>query len=218
MATFLTRPRLTAAGDVEPTVWDALIGGALGLLLIYAAGYIPYRILHWLVLGLGWIFVLVMFPSALVMMWMRVSNDVWAAVSRVRGDVRTDPQLGRLTRHRRNRSWEATVARGARQVEIVIEGADEPNHHLVASARNLIARFDSLESQVMAFVAREAESVAKEDPEMAGEIRALEISSLKFYWPDRPGRVEIDFKGPDEDRFWACEYIDGELSELDYDS
>ena len=218
MALFLTRPRLTAAGDVEPTVWDALIGGAFGLLLIYAAGYIPYRILHWLVLGLGWLFVLVMFPSALVMIWMRVSKDVWAAVSRVRGDVRTDPQLGRLTRDRRNRYWEARVVRGDRQVEILIEGAEEPNHQLVASARNLIARFDALESQVMAFVTGEAESIAAEDPEMAGEIRALVISSLKFYWPDRPGRVEIDFKGPDEDRFWACEYVDGELGELDYDS
>ncbi len=214
----MTRPRLTAAGDVEPTVWDALIGGALGLLLIYAAGYIPYRILHWLVLGLGWLFVLVMFPSALVMIWTRVSSRVWAAVSRVRGDVRPDSQLGRLTRNRRNRCWEATVVRGARQVEILIEGADEPNPQLLASARNLIARFDSLESQVMAFVVGEAESVAPEDPEIAGEIRALEISSLKFYWPDRPGRVEIDFKGPDEDRFWACEYVDGELSGLDYDS
>jgi hypothetical protein len=39
------------------------------VLLIYAAGYVPYRILSWLVLGLGWLFVLVMFPPALVMFW-----------------------------------------------------------------------------------------------------------------------------------------------------
>ena len=214
----MTRPRLTAAGDVEPTVWDALIGGAFGLVLIYAAGYIPYRILHWLVLGLGWLFVLVMFPSALVMIWMRVSSGVWATVSRVRGDVRTDPQLGRLTRDRRNRYWEATVVRGERTVDVLIKGTQEPNPRLLATVRDLVARFDDLERQVEAYLASEAEIAAAEDSEMAAEIRALRIASLKLWSPERPDHVVIDFAGPDEDRYWSCEYVNGEFGALDYDS
>ena len=203
---------------MEPTAWDALIGGAFGLLLIYAAGYIPYRILSWLVLGLGWLFVLVMFPSALVMIWPRMSGRLWPVVSRIRGDVRTDPLLGRLTRDRRSRSWEATFQRGDRAVAILIAGAGEPHARLVAAARDLVARFDSLEPEVMAFIASEAEAFAAQDPEMAGEVRALRISSLKFWYPERPDHVLIDFAGPDEDLYWSCEYVEGELSGLEYDS
>ena len=214
----MTRPRLTAAGDVEPTVWDALIGGAFGLLLIYAAGYIPYRIPSWLVLGLGWLFVLVMFPSSLVMIWQRLSGRVLPAVSSLRGDVRTDPQLGRLTRDRRSKTWEATLDRGDRAVTILIAGTVEPDARLVAAARDLAARFDALEPQVMAFVAGEAETFAAEDPEIVGEVRALRISSLKLWYPDRPDRVVIEFDGPDEDLYWSCDYVAGELSGLDYDS
>jgi hypothetical protein len=214
----VTRPRLTASGDVEPTVWDALIGGLFGLLLIYAAGYIPYRIPGWLVLLLGWLFVVVMFPAALVMIWPRFSGHVWPSVSRMRGDVRADPRVGRLTRDRRSKSWEATFQRGDRAVTILIAGTDEPDPRLVAAARDLVARFDALEPEVMAFVASEAEAFAAEDPEMADEARALRISSLKFWYPERPDHVLIDFTGPDEDLCWSCEYVEGELSGLEYDS
>ena len=45
---------------VEPTVRDALIGMAIGLLLIYAGTRISSSILSWLVIGVGVIFVAVM--------------------------------------------------------------------------------------------------------------------------------------------------------------
>ncbi len=41
---------------VEPTVRDALIGAAIGLLLIYAGTRISYWILRWLVIGVGLMF------------------------------------------------------------------------------------------------------------------------------------------------------------------
>ena len=74
--------------------------------------------------------------------------------------------------------------------------------------------------QVEADLAREAEDGEGETPEFAGlaaEIRALRISALKLRLPDRRGHVVVDFKGPDEGRFWSSEYVDGKMECLDYD-
>ena len=213
----IRRPRLTADDDVEPTVWDALIGAGIGLLLIYVGGLIAYPILKWPVVGLGWLFVIVMTGYVMAVIWKTVSGQAWPVFSRMRGDYRNDPQLGTLIRDRRIRCWEVSVVRGDRTVDVLIEGTDEPNPQLLAAARDLIARFDDLERQVGAYVAEEAESAAADDPGMAVEIRALRVSSVKFYWPDQPRRVQIDFDGPDEDRYWSCEYVNGEFGALDYD-
>ena len=213
----LTRTDAEARDKVEPTIRDALIGAAIGVLLIYAGSFIGNWALKWVVVGLGWIFVAVMTAFVVSVIWENVSGHVWAASSRLRGDVRKDPQLGRLERDRRSRSWEATLERDDRTVKIVIEGVGEPHAELVAAARDLVARFEDLERKVDVYVAEEAESAAADDPEMAAEIRALRISSVKLYWPDQPGRVQIDFDGPDEDRYWSCEYVDGAFGALDYD-
>jgi hypothetical protein len=45
---------------VQPTVRDALIGAAIGLLLIYAGTHVSSWILRWLVIGVGLMFVAVM--------------------------------------------------------------------------------------------------------------------------------------------------------------
>ena len=211
----MTRPpRQTAADNVEPTIWDALIGAAIGLLLIYAGSYIPIRMLKWAVVGLGWLFVVVMIGYVLAVVWQNVSGRAWPVFARLRGDSRNDPQLGTLVRDRRTRCWEATISRGGRSIEVLIEGAGEPAPRLLASARELVARFDALEREVNAYVAEEANSAAADDTELADEIRALKISALKFWAPER---VVIDFDGPDEDRYWSCEYVNGELGALDHD-
>ena len=212
----MTRTDPEARDKVEPTIWDALIGAAIGVLLIYAGSFIGNWALKWAVVGLGWLFVAVMTAFVVSVIWENVSGHVWAVSSRLRGDVRKDPQLGTLTRDRRIRCWEAAVTRGDRIVDVLIEGTDEPNPALLARARKVVANFDALERKVDAYLAQEADR-GGDDPEIAAEIRALRISSLKIWSRERPGLVQIDFRGPDEDRFWSCEYENGELGGLDVD-
>ena len=54
---------------VQPTVRDALIGAAIGLLLIYAGTHISYWILSWSVIGVGLMFVGVMSAFVISVIW-----------------------------------------------------------------------------------------------------------------------------------------------------
>jgi hypothetical protein len=206
-----------ATDRVEPTIWDALIGAAIGVLLVYLGTRFQSAFLKWPLIGLGWLFVVVMTGYALTVIWQRASPHLAPVFSRIRGDVRNDPQLGTLTRDRRGRCWEAAVAHGNRTIEVLIAGTSKPNPTLLVRARDLVAGFDALERQASAYLTSEADVAAPEDPELAEEIRKLRISSLKVWFPEHPDRVQIDFQGPDEDRFWSCLYERGELTDLDYD-
>ncbi|HSF59333.1 MAG TPA: hypothetical protein VLD83_14770, partial [Candidatus Binatia bacterium] len=84
---------------VEPTVRDALIGAAIGLLLIYAGAYISNWILRWLVIGVGVMFVGVMGGFVISVIWTKEAPRARRIMSRARGHVRQDPQLGRLIRN-----------------------------------------------------------------------------------------------------------------------
>jgi hypothetical protein len=201
---------------VEPRVRDALIGAAFGLVLIYLGTLISYWFLRWLVIGIGALFVVVMSAFTLVVAWQAMSGHILPLVARARGHVRHDPQLGTLTRDVRAQCWAAAVTRGDRTVDFVIQGHDEPSPPLLAHARDLLARFATIEHQVDEYLALEAQDETS-DPELAEEIRALRISSVHLREPDRPGYVQLDFKGPDEDRFWTCEYENGTLEGLDFD-
>jgi hypothetical protein len=97
-------------------------------------------------------------------------------------------------------------------------GAEEPLEALVHEARKLAGDFEALERRVHEYLASERTSGHWEDAELEAEISALRISSLNFRWPKRPDRAEIDFDGPDEDRFWSCMYRKGRLSGLRFDS
>jgi hypothetical protein len=204
--------------DAEPGVRHALIGGAFGLLLIYLGALIPFRILSWPIVGMGALFVVVMTSYTLVVLWKPMSGYARPLFSRVRGHVRNDPQLGTLTCDTNAHCWLATLTRGDRTVNVVIQGDDEPNPPLLAHARDLLARFDTLERRVEEYLAHEAEKETSSDPEMASEIRALNISSVNLRSPDRAGHVVIDFEGPDEMRYWYCHYVNGELSQLSFDT
>lgn len=200
---------------VEPTVRDALIGAAIGLLLIYAGTRISYWILRWLVIGVGLMFVGVMSAFVISVIWTKVFPRAHWIMSRARGHVRRDPQLGTLIRNVKAEAWEGDFRVRDRTVEILIDGKKEPNPALVARARELVADFDTFERRLNDYLAQTAKEWASEVPELGADISALRLSSIKLR-SRQP--VLVDFDGPDVDVYWSCEYADGKFSGLDFDS
>ena len=206
-------PAASEAEDNLPTVRDALIGLAIGLALLYLGTRFSAWWLRWPTIGLGVLFVLVMTAYIVAAGWGRVSEPAKRAVSRVRGHVRTDPQLGTLYRHVKNEVWEGAFAAANGTIELAIYGKDEPEPVLVTRAREVVAEFPALERRVADYLA----GVAAEGDEQAAEIAALRISDLHFYWPERPDEVEIVFEMGPEEKYWTCIYARGELKDLDFD-
>ena len=200
---------------VEPTVRDALIGAAIGLLLIYAGTHISNWILRWLVIGVGLMFVGVMSAFVISVIWTKVSPRAHRIMSRARGHMRRDPQLGTLIRNVKAEAWEADFRVRDRTVEILIDGKEEPNPTLVARARELVADFDTFERRLSDYLAQTAKDWASEDPDLGADISALRLSSIKLR---SRKSVLVDFDGPDVDVYWSCEYADGKFSGLDFDS
>lgn len=209
------REHVTSA---EPELHHALIGAGFGLLLIYLGTLVSSRALRWPIVGVGALFVVVMSLYAVVMLRKKVSRHIRPLVGKARGHVRDDARLGRLTRDATAGCWTAMLPRGDRTLNFVIGGDDEPDPQLLAHARDLLARFDALERLVEGYLAGEAEKEGSEHPEMAAEIRALRIESVTFRFPARPGHVVIDFEGPEEMRYWYCDYANGALSGLTFDT
>jgi hypothetical protein len=203
------------AERVEPRLGDALIGSAIGFLLIYGGSFIPYWILRWAVMAVGAVFVLVMIPFAGFFLWQRVAPSLVPKLRRAVGHVRHDPQLGRLTRDAGTESWSAVIQRGDRQVEFTIGGTAKPSPPLVARARALLADFDAFERRVAEFVTGEVPLYA-DAPELQADVEALRIREIQW-WIEEPDKATIVFDGLDEDIYWSCVFERGELSDLDHD-
>jgi hypothetical protein len=208
-------PQTDDHDKVQPTVRDALIGAAIGLLLIYGGAHISYWILRWLVIGAGLLFVGVMSAFVISVIWTRVSPRAHLIMSRARGHVRRDPQLGTLIRDVKAEAWVSDFRVQDRMVEILIDGKEEPNPTLVARIRELVADFDTFERRLNDYLAQTAQEWAPEAPELSADIRSLRLSSIKLR---SRKRILVDFEGPDVDVYWSCEYADGEFSGLDFDS
>lgn len=204
--------------DAEPGLYPALIGDVFGLLLIYFGKLIPFRVLRWPVVALGVLFVVVMTSYVAVVLWRRMVGHIRPIISKVRGHVRTDPQLGTLTRDMKAHCWVARLKRDDRTMDVVIGGDDEPDPRLLAEARDFIAGFDTVDRFVSEYLAREADKERSTDPEMAAEILTLRISSIILNLPTRPKHVAIEFEGPNEMRYWRCDYSNGKLGRLGFDS
>jgi hypothetical protein len=196
-----------------PTVRDALIGLAIGLGLLYLGTRFSSWWLRWPTIGLGVLFVLVMTAYIVASNWDRLLGPAKRVASRVRGHVRTDPQLGALYRNVKAEAWEGAFASANGTIELLIYGKDEPAPALVARAREVVAEFPALERRVNGYLAQEA----AEDAELASEIAALRISELQFNWPGRPDEVEIVFEIGPEEKYWTCTYAGGELKDLTFD-
>ena len=201
--------------QIEPTVRDALIGAAIGLILIYAGTHISYGILRWLVIGVGLMFVGVMSAFVISVIWTKMSPRAHLIMSRARGHVRRDPQLGTLIRNVKAEAWEGDFSVRDRTVEILIDGKEEPNPALVARARELVADFDTFERRLNEYLAQTAKDWEAETPELSADITALRLASIQLRSRQS---VLVDFDGPDVDVYWSCEYADGKFSGLDFDS
>jgi hypothetical protein len=112
----------------------------------------------------------------------------------------------------------AGVTAGNRRVDLAIAGDDEPDPVLLERARDLVADLETFQRRLQDFLAREAREWAIESPDLAKEIDELQLSAIVLRSPDRPGHVVMDFRGPDEMRFWYCDYVDGQMSGLRFDS
>jgi len=200
---------------IEPTVRDALIGAAIGLLLIYVGTLISYWILRWFVIGVGLVFVAVMSAFMISVVWTKVSPRAHRIISRARGHVRRDAQLGTLIRNVAAEAWETDFRVRERAMGILIDGKDEPDPVLVARARELVADFESFERRLNDYLAQTAKEWASEVPELSGDVSALRIASIKLRARES---VLVDLDGPDVDIYWSCEYADGKFSGLDFDS
>ena len=200
---------------VQPTVRDALIGDAFGLLLIYAGAHISHWTLKWLVIGAGLLFVGVMSAFVISVLWANASPRAHRIISRVRRHVRQDPQLGTLIRNVKAEAWEADVRVRDRTVALLIDGKEEPNPVLVARARELMADFETFERLLNAYLAQTANEWAAEAPDVGTKIGALRLSSITLR---SRKRILVDFDGSDPDIYWSCEYADGTFSGLDFDS
>jgi hypothetical protein len=197
-----------------PTVRDALIGLAIGVGLLYLGAWFSSWWLRWPTIGLGVLFVLVMTGYIVAASWERISGPPKRLASRVRGHVRTDPQLGTLFRNVEAEAWEGAFrSPHGTTIELLIHGKDQPAPALVTRAREVVAEFSALQRLVDAYLAREA----AKDIEFGSEIAALRITSLRFNRPKRPDEVEIVFEMGADEKYWTCIYADGEVKDLMFD-
>ena len=206
-------------GDDEkmPSVRDALIGLAIGILIIYGGSHFDSTFLWWLSVGIGVVWVLVM-AAYVVEVWVtRYGPKLAPRVKKLRGHTVTDPVLGLMQRDIRARCWIATPIHGDENIEFQIEGDEKPDERLLERAREVASSFVAVKEQVSAFLAEQASTETTEDTDFASEIRALQIDRLVFHSTDHPRTFLIHFELTDEERFWQCEYTDGRPGDLDYD-
>ena len=122
--------------------------------------------------------------------WTKVSPRAHLIMSRARGHVRRDPQLGTLIRNVKAGAWEGDFRVRDRTVRILIDGNEEPNPTLVARVRELVADFDTFERRLNDYLAQTAKEWASENPELSADVSSLRLSSIKLRSrePD-PGRL-----------------------------
>ena len=202
----------------EPEARYAVIGAVCGLLLIAVGWRIPLRAIGWPVIGVGVLFVLVMTAYLASLAWKAAAGPLGTVLKRARGHVRHDPLLGTLVRAPALHCWETTLVFGDHTVNVLIQGDEEPSPILLESARRVLADLEGLGRGLREHIVRQAHVEAAADPELAAELAAQRLSSIRWSSADDPGRAEIGLDGPDDGRFWYCEYVDGEFGPLDFDN
>jgi hypothetical protein len=96
---------------------------------------------------------------------------------------------------------------------IVLAGTQAPDANLRERARTISADPTTVLDPVAALLRTFADRV----PEVASEVRALQIDAVYLLWPARPNDGMIYFSGPDPYRVWRCDYIAGVPQDLGFD-
>jgi hypothetical protein len=96
---------------------------------------------------------------------------------------------------------------------IIVGGPDEPDPALLVAARLLVAYSTKLVAQVASLLEQDADRL----PEVASEIRALQMDAVHLMWPARPSDGMIYFSGPDPYHLWRCDYTAGVAHNLVFD-
>jgi hypothetical protein len=215
----MTSEKPEPIGDDEkmPSARDALIGLAIGVLIVYGGTHFDSSFLWWLSVGIGVVWVLVMAVYFVEILVTTYGPKLSPRVKKLRGHTLTDPVLGLMQRDVRARNWIATPIRGDGNVEFHVDGDEKPDERLLERAREVAGRFVAVKEQVSVFLAEQASSEATEDTDFASEIRALQIRSLVFHGTNHPRTFLVQFELTDDERFWQCEYTDGRPADLDYD-
>ena len=205
------------ADNRMPTLGEALIGAGIGALIIYGATFIPFGVLRWLSIGFGVVWVIVMLSYAMVVTGSALRPKLVPRVKKLVGHTRRDPVLGLMVRDVRAGLWTATPVTGQEEIEFEIAGDKAPDEQLLQRACEVATGFEELERQIAAFLIEQADLEGTANEEMASQVRALRIVGVVFLLEDHPKTFRIEFKGPDEEIFWQCEYTDGRPEALDFD-
>jgi len=197
---------------IEPTVRDALIGAAIGLLILYGGTLIQGRFLRWLTLGIGAVWVAVMIGFVGVVAAASLRRTLAPLTRKLRGHIIVDPQLGPLHRDVRARGWRARPIARHPDIEFEVEGDAQPDPRLLVRAREAAAGFDAIERRVGAFVGDEA-ATESTDQELAAEIRALRCEHWQRQDAEHSERREI--LSALQERFLERNYINNLLATID---
>jgi hypothetical protein len=211
------KPEPIGGDERMPSVRDALIGLAIGVLIIYGGSHFDSSVLWWLSVGIGVVWVLVMVAYVVEVWVTRYGPKLTPRVKRLRGHTLTDPVLGVMQRDVRARAWIATPIAGNGTIEFQIDGDEKPDGPLLERAREVAATFAAVRDQVADFLTEQARIEAAEDAGVASEIQRLQIRRLVFLSMNHPRTFLIHFEVTGDERFWQCEYTDGRPDALDYD-
>jgi hypothetical protein len=126
----------------------------------------------------------------------------------------TDPHLGLLRLNEDCDSWEAKIELADRKITFRIGGETEPDLGLISRARQIVESQNEFTQMVENYLERRATEL----PGAADEIRQLKIEDICLLSPKWPNSAMIFFKGPSEYRLWHCDYVDGRIFGLAFDS
>jgi hypothetical protein len=128
-----------------------------------------------------------------------------------------DPVLGRVTFNSEEGGWVCTLGVHGRKVEFDIGGDGAPEPALLSAARQIFENFEAFRERVHGYLDRRAREMM-DAPEVASEIRSLQIETVMLAWPDQPNHGMIFFSGSTDERLWHCDLVDGELTGLACDT
>lgn len=111
--------------------------------------------------------------------------------------------------------WETVVHAGDDVVSFAVGGTTTPSGVLMAEAVRILEDYLVFKDNIRRFLQTEALRIA----DYTNEIRQLDIEQVVLSVPTQPHRGILYFTGPDEERVWRCDLLQGQpkRESLDFD-